>query len=320
MRNTVRFLLILPSALLVAACSTGGGATQSPSAAVPSATAPAGSSEAPASGSAAADACIPDQLATKTAGTFLIGTDNPAYPPFFQIPPEGTTATDPWELGDPTNGEGFESAFAYALADQLGFGGDAVEWIVSPFDVAIAAGEKDFDLHIGQISFAPERAEVVDLSDGYYFNNQSVVGIGGTPIASARSVADLKAFKFGAQVGTTSLATITDVIQPTTEPMVYNTNDDAVAALQAKQIDGIVVDLPTAFYVTSAQVEGSVVVGQFPAPEGADAEHFSVLLGKDSPLTDCVNQAIQALKDSGELEAITTEWLADKVNAPAFTE
>ena len=320
MRSTVRPLIALLAVLSLAACSTG--ATPSPSASVaPPASEPAESS-APASASAAANECSPDTLETKTAGTLVIGADNPAYPPFFQIPPEGTEATPPWELGDPTNGEGFEGAFAYALAGELGFAKDAVEWIVSPFDVAIAAGEKDFDLHISQISYAPERAEVVDLSDGYYFNNQSVVGWPDTPIAAARSVADLKPFKFGAQVGTTSLATITDVIQPTTEPMVYNTNDDAVAALKAKQIDGLVVDLPTAFFVTSAQVEGSTVIGQFPAAEGAgeDAEHFSVLLAKDSPLTDCVNQVIQALKDSGELEAITTEWLADKVNAPAFTE
>jgi polar amino acid transport system substrate-binding protein len=316
MRSAFRSLLVPLAVVSLAACSTGGGATQSPAASAPGESSAPGPSEV-ASASAAAE-CNPDTLQTNEAGTLTIGTDNPAYPPFFQIP-EGT-ATDPWELGDPTNGEGFEGAFAYALADQLGFGKDAVKWIVSPFDVAIAAGEKDFDLHIGQVSYAKERAEVVDLSDGYYFNNQSVVGWPDTPIASATSIADLKPFKFGAQVGTTSLSTITDVIQPTTEPMVYNSNDDAVGALKAKQIDGIVVDLPTAFYVTSAQVEGSTVIGQFPAPEGADAEHFSVLLAKDSPLTDCVNQAIQELKDSGELEAITTEWLADKVNAPVFTQ
>ncbi|HEX5012889.1 MAG TPA: ABC transporter substrate-binding protein [Candidatus Limnocylindrales bacterium] len=318
--RALRSLLVLLAVVSLAACSTGGGATQSPSASAPSeSSAPVPSSVASAGASAAAD-CNPDTLQTKEAGTLTIGTDNPAYPPFFQIPPEGTEATAPWELGDPTNGEGFEAAFAYALADQLGFAKDNVKWIVSPFDVAIAAGPKDFDLHIAQISYAPERAAVVDLSDGYYFNNQSVVGMGGTPIASAKSIADLKPFTFGAQIGTTSLKTITDVIQPSSEPMIYNTNDDAVAALQAKQIDGLVVDLPTAFYVTSAQVEGSVVVGQFPAPEGTDAEHFSVLLAKDSPLTDCVNQAIGQLKESGELEAITTEWLADKVNAPAFTQ
>jgi polar amino acid transport system substrate-binding protein len=319
MRSAIRSLLVLLAVISLAACSAGATPSPSTSAATPSEPA---ASEPAGSASAAASECSADTLATKTPGKLVIGTDNPAYPPFFEVPPEGTAATDPWELGDPTNGEGFEGAFAYALADQLGFAEDAVEWIVSPFDVAIAAGEKDFDVHIAQVSYAPERAEVVDLSDGYYFNNQSVVGFPDTPIAAARSVADLKPFKFGAQVGTTSLATITDVIQPTTEPMIYNTNDDAVAALQAKQIDAIVVDLPTAFYVTSAQVEGSTVIGQFPAPEGAgeDAEHFSVLLAKDSPLTDCVNQAIQALKDSGDLEAITTEWLADKVNAPAFTE
>ena len=318
MRSALRSLLVLLAVLSMAACSSGGGATQSPSASAPAeSSAPEPSAVASGDASAAAE-CNPDTLQTKEAGTLTIGTDNPAYPPFFQIP-EGT-ATDPWELGDPTNGEGFEGAFAYALADQLGFAKDQVNWIVSPFDVAIAAGEKDFDVHIAQISYLPERAAVVDLSDGYYFNNQSVVGMPGTPIASAKSVADLKPFKFGAQVGTTSLKTITDVIQPTTEPMVYNSNDDAVAALKAKQIDGLVVDLPTAFYVTTAQVDGSAVVGQFPAPEGADAEHFSVLLAKDSPLTDCVNAAIQELKDSGELEAITTEWLADKVNAPSFTQ
>jgi polar amino acid transport system substrate-binding protein len=318
-RSTVRSLIALLAMLSVAACSSG--ATPSPSASVapPSASAPAESS-APASASAAANECTPDNLATKTPGTLLIGTDNPAFPPYFQIPPEGTEATDPWELGDPTNGEGFEGAFAYALADQLGFAEDAVEWTVVPFDNAIAPGEKPFDIDINQVSFDPARAEAVDLSDGYYFNNQSVVVFPDTPIAAATSIADLKPFRFGAQVGTTSLNTITDVIAPTTEPMVYNTNDDAVAALSAKQIDGLVVDLPTAFFVTAVQVEGSKVLGQFAAPEGGDAEHFSVVLAKDSTLTDCVNQAIQALKDSGELEAITTEWLADKVDAPTFTE
>ncbi|HET9344255.1 MAG TPA: ABC transporter substrate-binding protein [Candidatus Limnocylindrales bacterium] len=317
MRSTVRSLIALLAVLSLAACSSG--ATPSPSASVAPPPASAKPSAA-ASASAAANECTPDNLATKTPGTLLIGTDNPAFPPYFQIPPEGTAATDPWELGDPTNGEGFEGAFAYALADQLGFAEDAVEWTVVPFDNAIAPGEKPFDIDINQVSFAPERAEAVDLSDGYYFVNQSVVVFPDTPIAAATSVADLKPFRFGAQVGTTSLNTITEVIAPTTEPMVYNTNDDAVAALNAKQIDGLVVDLPTAFFVTAVQVEGSKVLGQFAAPVGDDAEHFSVVLAKDSPLTDCVNQAIQALKDSGELEAITTEWLADKVDAPTFTE
>ena len=321
MRSAIRSLIVLLAVLALAACSSGGGATQSPSASAAAPSEPAASeSPAPASASAAASECGPDTLQTKTAGTLTIGTDNPAYPPYFEVPPEGTTATAPWELGDPTNGKGFESAVAYALASELGFAADAVTWTVVPFDVAIAPGPKDFDILVNQISFGEDRAQAVDLSDGYYFNNQSVVGMADAPIASVTSVADLKPFKFGAQVGTTSLDTITDVIAPAAEPMIYTTNDDAVAALKAKQIDGLVVDLPTAFYVTSVQVEGSKVVGQFPAPTGADAEHFSVVLEKDSSLTDCVNEAIASLIASGDLEAITKEWLADKVQAPTFTE
>jgi polar amino acid transport system substrate-binding protein len=317
MRSALRPLIVLLVALTLAACSSGATPSPSASAAPPSASAssePSGE----ASASAPASACTADQLATKTAGTLLIGTDNPAYPPYFQIP-EGT-ATEPWELGDPTNGEGFEGAFAYALAAELGFAEDAVEWTVVPFDNAIAPGEKAFDIDINQVSATEERAQAVDLSDGYYFVNQSVVALEGSPLASVTSIPDLKPFRFGAQVGTTSLDTINEVIAPTTEAMVYNTNDDAVAGLKANQIDGLVVDLPTGFFVTAAQVENSVIVGQFATPADADAAHFSVVLAKDSPLTECVNQAIASLKESGDLEAITQEWLADKANARTFTE
>jgi polar amino acid transport system substrate-binding protein len=268
------------------------------------------------SASASAGACAKDSLTTVSPGTFTIGTDNPAYPPYFQIP-EGTP-TPPWELGDPTNGEGFEGAFAHALAEKLGFADDEVAWIVVPFDNSFAPGAKAFDVDINQVSFKPERAEAVDMSDGYYTLNQSIVALESSPIASATSVADLKAYKFGAQAGTTSLDTINNVIAPTAEAMVYNTNDDAIAGLTAKQIDGLVVDLPTAFFVTAAQVEGSVIVGQFEPPTGTDAEHFSVVLAKDSPLTDCVNEAIAALKDDATLEAITQEWLSDKASAPVI--
>ena len=321
MRIALRSLFVLLVGLSLVACSSG--ATPSPSVSTPSASASAeasaaATSSAAASPSTAANVCTADQVKTLTPGKLTIGTDNPAYPPFFQVPATGA-ATAPWELGDPTNGEGFESAFAYALAFELGFPADAVTWIVIPFDNAIAPGDKPFDILVNQISGTPERAQAVDLSDGYYFNNQSVVAIKDTPIAAAKSVADLKPYKFGAQIGTTSLDTINNVIAPSTQASVYNTNDDAVAALKAKQIDGLVVDLPTAFYVTSAQVPGSVVVGQFPPPTGADAEHFSVVLQKGSSLTDCVNKAIAAMKDRGDLEKITTTWLADKVSAPVFT-
>ena len=319
MRSAYRAIAILLVGLLLAACSSAGSSTPSPSAAAPTATAAASApASAPASAAPTANACAADQLKTKTAGKLTIGTDNPAYPPFFQTPVEESARTAPWELGDPTNGEGFESAFAYALAEQLGFAKDAVVWTVVPFDNAIAPGAKTFDIVVNQVSFSPERAQAVDLSDGYYFNNQSVVALKDNPLAKITSIAALKPFKFGAQAATTSLDTINNVIAPAAQAMVYNSNDDAIAALKAKQIDGLVVDLPTAFYVTSAQVDNSVIVGQFAAPTGADAEHYSVLLEKGSSLTACINTALAALKDSGKLDELTQTWLADKANAPVF--
>jgi polar amino acid transport system substrate-binding protein len=298
MRRALPITLLLAS-LALSACTSG--ATPSPSSVAasvaPSVAASVAASVAP---SASPDACAKDTLTLKTAGKLTIGTDNPAYPPYFQIP-DGT-ATAPWELGDPTNGEGFEGAFAYALAAKLGFDKADVTWTVVPFDNSFAPGAKSFDIDINQVSFKPERAQAADLSDGYYFLNQSIVALKANGAASAKTVADLKGFKFGA----------------TAAAMVYNTNDDAVAALKAKQIDGLVVDLPTAFFVTAAQVENSVIVGQFASPTGADAEHFSVVLDKGSPLTTCVNNAIAALKSDGTLDAITKEWLSDKASAPVI--
>jgi polar amino acid transport system substrate-binding protein len=312
MRTTVRSSIALLATLVLAACSSG--ATPSPST-VASAS-PSTAASVPGSVAPSADACAKDSLTTLTAGKLTIGTDNPAYPPYFQIP-DGT-ATAPWELGDPTNGEGFESAFAYALADDLGFAKEDVTWVVVPFDNAYAPGVKTFDIDINQVSYSAERAQAVDMSDGYYNLNQSIVALTANGLASVTSIAAMKDFKFGAQVGTTSLATIETVIAPTAKAMIYNSNDDAIAALKARQIDGLVVDLPTAFYVTAAQVENSAIVGQFPAPTGADAEHFSVVLAKDSPLTACVNAAIAALKSDGSLDAITKEWLSDKASAPVL--
>jgi polar amino acid transport system substrate-binding protein len=310
-----RSLSLASVAVLIAACS---GAIASPS--VPaSATAAASPSVAAVSvaPSATPDACAAGSLQTVSAGKLTIGTDNPAYPPYYQ-PPASGSAPKPWELGDPTNGQGFESAFAYALAQKLGFSKDQVSWIVVPFDNSYAPGPKKFDLDINQVSYTPDRAKSVDMTDGYYTLAQSVVALKANPIAKVTSIAGLKSFKFGAQVGTTSLDTINNVITPTAKAMIYNTNDAAIAALKAKQIDGLVVDLPTAFYVTAAQVDNSVIVGQFAAPSGADAEHFSVVLSKASPLTPCVNQAIAALKADGSLDQITKEWLSDKASAPVF--
>jgi polar amino acid transport system substrate-binding protein len=303
-------------AILVAACSTtGGGATPaSPSVASEPPVSEAPASEAP-SPSAEANICTAAEMPTFTPGTFTIGTDNPAFPPYFEIVDD---PTDPWELGDPTTGTGFESAFAYALAEELGFTQEQVVWTVVPFANSFAPGEKQFDVDINQISFTPERAQNVDMSDGYYFVNQAVVANNGTPAAEATTLTALKELRLGAQVGTTSFATITDVIEPTTDPSVYDTNDAAIAALDAGQIDAIVVDLPTAFFITAAQMEDGVIVGQIEQAEDADAEYFSVVLPKDSPLTECVNQAIAALQSDGRLEAITQEWLSDKANAPVL--
>jgi polar amino acid transport system substrate-binding protein len=313
MRSAVTSSVVLLVAVLAAACSTAGG---SPSASPAASSATSPSAEASTIPSASPDACAKDNLTTTAAGKLTVGTDNPAYPPYFQIP-DGTP-TAPWELGDPTNGEGFESAFAYALADKLGFGKTDVAWVVVPFDNSFAPGAKTFDIDVNQVSYKAERAQAVDLSDGYYTLNQSIVALKDNGLASAKTVADLKAFKFGAQVGTTSLDTINNVIAPSAAAMVYTTNDEAIAGLKAKQIDGLVVDLPTAFYVTAAQVENSVIVGQFAPPTGADAEHFSVVLAKGSPLTACVNAAIATMKSDGSLDAITKEWLSDKASAPVL--
>ena len=302
-------------AILVAACSTTGGqaSAESPTIASAPPVTEAPVSEAP---SAEADICTAAEMPTVTPGTFTIGTDNPAYPPYFEIVDPPTT--DPWELGDPTTGTGFESAFAYALAEELGFDRDTVRWIPVKFDNAYAPGPKDFDVDINQISFTPERAENVDMSDGYYFVNQSVVANKDTAAAKATTLTALKDLRLGAQVGTTSLATIQNVIQPTADPSVYDDNTAAIAALDAKQIDAIVVDLPTAFFITAAQMDNGVIVGQIEQPEDADAEYFSAVLPKDSPLTDCVNEAIAALQSDGRLDAITQEWLSDKANAPVL--
>jgi polar amino acid transport system substrate-binding protein len=253
----------------------------------------------------AAAACDKASLTLKTAGTLTLGTDNPAFPPWFG----GGEKNKPWEINDPSTGEGYESAVAYAVAGKLGFAKDEVKWKVVKFDTSFAPGPKDFDAFVNQVSITPERAQNVDFSSGYYNVNQAVVGLGDKPIASATSLADLKKYKLGAAVGTTSLSAIEDKVQPDTKASVYNTNDDAVAALKAAQIDGIVVDLPTGYFVTAAQVEGSKIVGQFPT-EGGEPEQFGMVLEKDSPLTACVSKAVDDLRADGTLEKLETQWLA----------
>ena len=218
---------------------------------------------------------------------------------------------------DPANGEGYEGAVAYAIAEQLGFSPDKVTWIVTAFDQSFAPGDKAFDLFLNQVSIKADRAEAVDFSQGYYDVAQGVVTVEGSPIAGATSIADLKGAKLGTQIGTTSYDAIVNVIAPDQEPAVFNTMDEAVAALQAGQIDGVVADVPTTFYMRDAQLDGGVIVGQL-SGTGAGAEQFGVVLQKGSPLTACVNAAIDALKADGTLDALLLEWIGGTGSAPVI--
>ncbi len=256
--------------------------------------------------------CSPGDLPTLTPGTLTIGTDNPAYPPYFQ---GGTPDGSSWKLNDPSTGEGFESAVAYAVAEELGYTPDQVEWVEVPFGQSFKPGPKDFDFDINQVSFKPARAEAVDFSDSYYDVNQALIAVKGTPIAGATTLADLASYKLGAQVGTTSFDLIENTITPSEDPAIFDTQNDAFTALSNGQVDGVVADLPTALYVADPfvqQVENSVVVGQFRST-GAP-EHFGLVLEKDSPLTECVNEAIAALRSDGTLGDIQQKWLSEKTN------
>ncbi len=313
MRNIFGAALTVVLATFLTAC-TSGGAITSPSVA-PSLVPSTDPSVAPSTTAATTpDACAKDSLAVVTAGTLTIGTDNPAYPPYFLENTDGSK-TEPWELGDPTNATGFEGAVGYAIADKLGFAREEVTWIVVPFANTFAPGVKTFDLDLNQVSFTPERAETADLSDGYYFGNQSLVVLKASPLATATSIAALKDYTFGAQVGTTSYDAIVSVIAPSEDPLVYDDNDKAIEALGLGTIDGVVVDLPTADYITNVQLENSAIVGQF---EGGTPEHFGAVLTKDSPLTDCVNGAIAALTSDGTLDALASQFLPFQDAVPVF--
>jgi polar amino acid transport system substrate-binding protein len=257
-----------------------------------------------------ADSCDKADLNLVNDGQLTVGTDNPAYPPWF-----GGDEKAPWKISDPTSGEGFESAVAYAVAEKLGFTKDEVKWIRVAFNTSFAPGPKKFDFDINQISFKPVRAEAVDFSDSYYDVNQALVVVNGTPIANAKSIAALKPYKFGAQLGTTSYDFINDTIQPSKQPSVFDTNDAAVQALKNKQIDGLVVDLPTAFFVSAAQVENSKILGQFESPAG---EHFGMVFAKDNSLVSCVNDALAKLKADGTLQDIQDKWLSKAAGAPVL--
>ena len=312
-RRTV-FVLSLglaSGALALSACSAESGAlaTASDSKEASSLAAAASAATAAAASSSAAPAsselqCSPDTITTKVPGQLTIGTDQPAYPPYF-------------EDNNPKNGKGFESAVAYAVAKELGYDTAHVKWVTVPFNSSYQPGRKAFDFDINQISVTTARAKVVDFSAGYYNVNQAVVALKGSKADGVTTLAGLKKLKFGAQVGTTSLLTIQRTVHPDKRPSVYNDTDAATKALTNKQVDAIVVDLPTASYISGAVLNNGVITGQFPSP--VTGEHFGLLLQKASTELPCVNKAIAAITDSGELEKITDKWLGAEAEVVTFS-
>jgi polar amino acid transport system substrate-binding protein len=282
-------LLLLPLlALALAACGSSSDSSSSSS----------GSS----SSKPAANACTKDKLDLKNSGTLTVGTDKPAYPPYFAD-------------NDPTNGKGFESAVAYAVAKQLGFSSSEVQWKTVPFNSSYAPGSKDFDFDINEISITPKRAKRVDFSSSYYTAPQAVVALKSSKAASATSFADLKDAKLGVQLGTTSLDAVTEKIQPSSQPQVFNDSNDTVRALKIGRVETIVVDLPTAFYITAAQVPSAKIVGKFDAPGG---DSWGLLAEKGSSLTGCLTQAVDKLKSDGTLNRLTERWMGGKAGAPTL--
>jgi len=290
----VRRWLVLPLAAVLAVAAAGCGGSDKSSSSTTGSTA----------------SCDKADLNLVKAGQLTVGTDNPAFPPWF-----GGKEKSPWKVSDPRSGQGFEGAVAYAVAQKLGFAKNEVSWLVVPFNTSFAPGPKKFDFDINQISFKPVRAKTVDFSNSYYDVNQSIVVVKGTKIASAKSIADLKPYKLAAQIGTTSFDFIKNTIDPSQQPAVFDTNDAAVQALKNKQVDGLVVDLPTAFFVTAVQVPNGTILGQF---ENKSGEHFGMVFERGNSLVKCVNGALADLKSDGTLKQIQDKWLSKVVGAPVL--
>lgn len=246
--------------------------------------------------------CTPETLQTLNDGKLTVATDKPAYPPYF-------------EDDDPTNGKGYESAVAFAIADQLGYEQSDVDWVVEPFNSSYAPGPKDFDFDVNQISITEKRAQQVDFSSPYYTADQAVVARPSPDTADVTSLDDLKGLQFGVQIGTTSLEALDSSIQPESEARVYDTSNDVVSALNAGQIDAVVVDTPTAYFLTATQIDGAEIIGQFSAPGG---DEWGALLQQDSELTDCVSAAVDELRDSGELDKLEERWIGGEQGVPTL--
>jgi polar amino acid transport system substrate-binding protein len=306
------FVVLATTGLLFAACAeddpTLGGET-GPTGATQ--TGPTGvTAEATAASCAEANAA-----AFESPGTLTVATGNPAFPPWWE---GGESDGSEFEFNDPAKGQGYEGAVVAELASRLGFVfPDEVSFLGIGFNKSFAPGPKDFDFVLQQISYVPERDEAVDFSESYYDVRQALVSVQGSPIAGATSIAELADAKLGAPIGTTSLSVIEDVVQPSAEPAVYDDLAGAVQDLKSGAIDGVVVDLPSAFFITAVQIPKGVVVGQFET--GDTQEYFAMAFETGSPLVECVNLGLQEMKADGTLDAIEQEWLADKTNAPVLS-
>jgi polar amino acid transport system substrate-binding protein len=265
---------------------------------------PASDTATEASASASGASCDKATLETRTPGKLVIATGQPAY--------------EPWVKDDaPESGEGFEAAVAYAAAEKLGYDPADVQWDRTTFDVAIAPGAKDFDWNIQQFSITDDREKAVDFSSSYYDVNQAIVSYKGSPIADAKTLADLESAKLGAAVGSTSLDAAQGLATGE-EVAVFNDNAAAVSALKNEQVDGLVVDLPTAFYLVAAELDNGVIVGQLPAAEGATTDQFGILLTNNSALTACTAQAVDELRADGTLATLEQKWLGSDAGAPTL--
>jgi len=250
-----------------------------------------------------ADDASCDDLPTKTAGVLTVATGEPVFPPWM-------------EDDDPSNERGFESAVVYAVADQLGV--ESVEWVRTTFDEAISAAEKDYDFNIQQYSITEEREKVVDFADGYYQVEQAIVGATDSPAASAAGLADLKSLRLGAATGTTSLVYIDEVIQPDDKALVYDDNAAAKAAFDAGQVDGLVFDLPTAYFITAVEIPEASIIGVL--PRSGEPEELGMLFEEGSPLTPCVNNALAELRSNGTIEDLEETWLNQGGSIPTLSE
>jgi polar amino acid transport system substrate-binding protein len=283
--------LVIAFALVAAACSSSTSEGEGPT--------------------AAPGACEVNDLNLATAGQLTVATGEPSFPPWVGTP-------DGEGFDDPESKLGYEAALVYALADELGFADTDVVWTRTGFNEAIAPGPKDWDFNIQQYSITADRDEIVDFSNPYYVTKQSLVVYPDSPYASATTIDDLKSAVLGAQIGTTSLAFIEDVIQPDTKPNVYDENVDLEAAMNAGQIDGLVLDLPTAYFVIAVQVEGSIIAGEFEA-QADDPEELGMLFAEGNPLVACVNSALETLRSDGTLKELEDTYLTLDGAIPVIT-